>query len=213
AVFGNSQDTSGKNKCPVCYDSLAGIERTLSCGHVFCHDCLVKMLVSIKRDGDTIACPICRHLTFITRQSEALQPLIEKKDPDQGQTLEVPLPVSQGGQLQSAQRVSRDSLLNESNRSSHFFCRCISWKLHSQRTISSSPNAHQVYIIGTQGRPMTEEDALDVWTLVNPQSRRRRTGCVCSTARCLVFLLSAFTVLALVTLTLPWILLRRKQRL
>uniref|UniRef100_A0A8K9Y3B6 RING-type domain-containing protein n=1 Tax=Oncorhynchus mykiss TaxID=8022 RepID=A0A8K9Y3B6_ONCMY len=56
------------SECPVCYESLSGTERTLSCGHVFCHDCLVKTLVSINRDGvirDTIICPVCRHLTFI----------------------------------------------------------------------------------------------------------------------------------------------------
>ncbi|KAF6727799.1 RING finger protein 222 [Oryzias melastigma] len=204
----NQEDT---RECPVCYDSLAGIERTLSCGHVFCHDCLVKTLVSINGDGnirDTIACPVCRHLTFITRQSEALQPLLEKKDPNEGQTLEVPLPVTQGGQLQSARRVSRDALLSGSSRITLLFCKCISWKHQQQRTISSSPNAHQVFIISAQGRPMTEEDALDVvLTVVNPQRRRRRTGCVCTTARCLVFLLSTFTALALVTLTLPWILL------
>uniref|UniRef100_A0A8C7K7P5 RING-type domain-containing protein n=1 Tax=Oncorhynchus kisutch TaxID=8019 RepID=A0A8C7K7P5_ONCKI len=60
------------SECPVCYESLSGTERTLSCGHVFCHDCLVKTLVSINRDGvirDTIICPVCRHLTFIKNSS------------------------------------------------------------------------------------------------------------------------------------------------
>uniref|UniRef100_A0A3P8S559 Ring finger protein 222 n=1 Tax=Amphiprion percula TaxID=161767 RepID=A0A3P8S559_AMPPE len=175
-------------ECPVCYESLSGTERTLSCGHVFCHDCLVKTLVSINSDGnirDTIVCPICRHLTFIKRQKEALVSLAADKDLHEGQTLEVPLPLPLG-QLQSARGISQ--------------------RVRRQRLISPGHNASQIFIISAQGRPMAEEDALSVvMTVVQPQRRRRRR--ICTTARCLLVLLSAFTVLALVAATLPWILL------
>lgn len=187
-------------ECPVCYESLSGSERTLSCGHVFCHDCLVKTLVSINSDGnirDTIACPICRHLTFIRRQKEALVSIAAPQGPDAGQTLEVPSPLGPG-QLQGARRASH--LLSWIVRC----CRCGLQRIRAGRLIS--PSACQIFIISTQGRPMAEEDALDVVMAAGqPQRRGRRR--ICTTARCLILLLSAFTVLALVAATLPWILL------
>ncbi|GAA6218212.1 RING finger protein 222 [Lates japonicus] len=199
----NSQEDA--QECPVCYECLSGTERTLSCGHVFCHDCLVKTLVSIHGDGnikDTIVCPICRHLTFIKKQKEALVSLATDKDPDEGQTLEVPLPVPLG-QLEGARQTS--SLPRGVNWIANCF-RGITERVRRQRLISPSHNASQIFIISAQGRPMAEEDALSVvMTVVQPQRRRRRR--ICTTARCLLVLLSAFTILALVAATLPWILL------
>ncbi|XP_019962638.2 RING finger protein 222 [Paralichthys olivaceus] len=197
-------------ECPVCYECLSGTERTLSCGHVFCHDCLVKTLVSINSinsDGsirDTIVCPVCRHLTFIRKQKEALVSLAADKAAHEAQTLEVPLPLPQG-QLQSARHTSRDTL----PRGVNWIARCfrgISERARRQRLISPGHNASQIFIISAEGRPMAEDDALSVvMTVVQPQRRRRRR--ICTTARCLLILLSAFTILALVAATLPWILL------
>ncbi|TKS92037.1 RING finger protein 222 [Collichthys lucidus] len=205
--FHKEDSQEDAQECPVCYESLSGTERTLSCGHVFCHDCLVKTLVSITSDGnirDTIVCPICRHLTFIKKQKEALVSLAADKDPNEAQTLEVPLPLPPG-QLQSARRTSGDSLPRGVNWIAQCF-RGLFERARRQRLISPSHNASQIFIISTEGRPMVEEDALSVvMTVVHPQRRRRRR--ICTTARCLIFLLSAFTVLALVAATLPWILL------
>ncbi|KAF7667676.1 hypothetical protein LDENG_00054100 [Lucifuga dentata] len=202
-----SQENAHESECPVCYECLSGTERTLSCGHVFCHDCLVKTLVSINRDGnvrDTIVCPICRHLTFIKKQKEAVVSLSGNKDPDGEQTLEVPLPLTPG-QLQNARRASRNSLPSGSNWFTRWF-RGISERVRRHRLVSPSHNASHIFIISAQGRPMAEEDALSVvMTVVQPQRRRRRR--ICTTARCLLVLLSAFTILALVAATLPWILL------
>lgn len=201
---GSAEDAQ---ECPVCYESLSGSERTLSCGHVFCHDCLVKTLVSINSDGhirDTIACPICRHLTFIRRQKEALVSIAAPKRPDAGQTLEVPSPPGRA-QLQSARRAS-DSLFSGVSWIVHC-CRCGLQRIRAGRLINPSRNsACQIFIISAQGRPMAEEDALDV-VMVPAQPLRRRRRRICTTARCLILLLSAFTVLALVAATLPWILL------
>ncbi|KAF0032777.1 hypothetical protein F2P81_015067 [Scophthalmus maximus] len=194
-------------ECPVCYECLSGTERTLSCGHVFCHDCLVKTLVGINSDGnirETIVCPVCRHLTFIRKHKEALVSLAADKDPHGGQTLEVPLHVPPG-QLQSARRASSDTLPRGVDWIAHCL-RGISERVRRQRLISPGHNASQIFIISTEGRPMAEEDALSVvMTAVRPQRRRRRR--ICTTARCLLVLLSAFTILALVAATLPWILL------
>lgn len=206
-AFYKQDSQEDARECPVCYECLSGTERTLSCGHVFCHDCLVKTLVSITSDGnikDTIVCPICRHLTFIKKQKEALVSLAADKDPHEAQTLEVPFPLSLG-QLQSARRASRDSLPAGVNWIPHCF-RWVSERVRRQRLISPSHKASQIFIISAQGRPMAEEDALSVvMTVVQPQRRRRRR--ICTTARCLFILLAAFTVLALVAATLPWILL------
>ncbi|KAM4597795.1 RING finger protein 222 [Polymixia lowei] len=199
-----------ESECPVCYDCLSGTERTLSCGHVFCHDCLVQTLVSVNRDGiirDTIICPICRHLTFIKKQKEAVVSLATEKDVDEQQTLEVPVPLPHGdsGHLQSAQRASGNSLPRGFNWIVHCF-RGVSERVRRQRLINPSHNASQIFIISDQGRPMAEEDALSVvMTVVQPHLRRRRR--ICTTGRCLLVLLSAFTILALVAATLPWILL------
>ncbi|XP_071778988.1 RING finger protein 222 [Centroberyx gerrardi] len=201
------QEDAQESECPVCYECLSGTERTLSCGHVFCHDCLVKTLVSVNRDGvirDTIICPICRHLTFIKKQKEAVVTFTAVKDPDEEQTLEVPLPLPLG-QLQSARRASGNTLPRGFNWIGRCF-RGISERVRRQRLVSPSHNASQIFIISAQGRPMAEEDALSVvMTVVQPHRRRGRR--VCTTARCLLFLLSTFTILALVAATLPWILL------
>ncbi|XP_047215585.1 RING finger protein 222-like [Girardinichthys multiradiatus] len=195
------------HECPVCYECLSGSERTLSCGHVFCHDCLVKTLVSINSDGvigDTIACPICRHLTFIKKQREVLVSLAATKDPNEEQTLQVPLPPTPP-QLRSAPRATGDSFLSGVNRIVHC-CRNIFGRIRQERLIGHDHNACQIFIISAQGRPMAEDDTLDVvMTVVHPERRGRRRGC--NTARCLLCLLSAFTLLALVAATLPWILL------
>lgn len=195
-----------ESECPVCYESLSGTERTLSCGHVFCHDCLVKTLVGVTRDGvirDTIICPICRHLTFIKKQKEAIVTLAEKERETQ-QTLEVPLPLPPG-YLQSARRVSGDTLPRGFNWIVRWY-RGVSETVRRQRLVNPIHSASQIFIISAEGRPMAEEDALGVvMTVVQPQRRRRRR--ICTTARCLLVLLSAFTILALVAATLPWILL------
>lgn len=205
-----TEDNQGNaQECPVCYECLSGAERTLSCGHVFCHDCLVKTLVSINTDGnirDTIVCPICRHLTFIKKQKEALVPLAADKSVGKAQTLEVPLllPVVE---LQSARNDSGGS----SPRGVSWISQClrgISERVRRNRLISPSHNASQIFVISAEGRPMAEDDALRVvMTVVQPQRQRRRRRRICTTGRCLFVLLSAFTVLALVAATLPWILL------
>lgn len=192
-------------ECPVCYECLSGAERTLCCGHVFCHDCLVRTLVCINSDGvirDTIVCPICRHLTFIRKQKDSLVSFVG--DQNEAQTLEVPVPLPLP-RLQDAQRASPDRQPPGGRWLFQSF-RGICERLRRQRLISPNRNASQIFIISGEGRPMAEDDALRiVMTAVQPQRRGRRK--ICTTARCLLFLLAVFTMLALVVATLPWILL------
>ncbi|XP_029013690.1 RING finger protein 222 [Betta splendens] len=193
-AFHKDDSQEDARECPVCYESLSGIERTLSCGHVFCHDCLVKTLVTVNGDGNakgTITCPVCRHLTFIKKQKKAGA----SKDARQVQTLAVPLPLRH--------RDPGATRTGGFNGIAGCFRRMCE-RFHRQRLIS--PNVSQIFIISARGRPMAEEDALSGgMTVVAPQRRRRRR--ICTTARCLIFLLSTFTLVALVAATLPWILL------
>ncbi|XP_061702474.1 RING finger protein 222 [Syngnathoides biaculeatus] len=201
-------------ECPVCYEGLRGTERTLSCGHEFCHDCLVKMLVSIHADSharDTIACPVCRHLTFIRKSDE--EPLVAAESKEElqedhrgggagGQTLEVPVGTPPA-RLEDA--ASAAPLCGRLRR----FFRGDSdpERPRRQRLIRTSPGGTtEIFVISTRGRPMMEEDTFSVLlTVVRPRRRRRRR--LCSTARCLLVLLSTFTLMALVAAVLPWILL------
>ncbi|XP_077411759.1 RING finger protein 222 [Vanacampus margaritifer] len=210
AFYKDDDAQEDANECPVCYESLRGTERTLSCGHVFCHDCLVKMLVSIHAEGqirDTLACPVCRHLTFIRkRQEEALALAEGKGEPEEdaerggGQTLEVPV----GTRLARLEDAAPAASL--SGRLRRFFCGD-SESFRRPRLVHTSPCSNsEIFVISARGRPMTEDDTFSVvLTLVRPQRRRRRR--ICSTARCLMVLLSTFTMMALVAAVLPWILL------
>ncbi|KAK2515595.1 hypothetical protein Q9233_014108 [Columba guinea] len=80
-------------ECPVCYKKfhpLEAMRRQLSCGHIFCHDCLVKCLLSAKLDGQvqsSIICPICRYVTFLSKKKALWPP----KARTNSWTLEMPL--------------------------------------------------------------------------------------------------------------------------
>uniref|UniRef100_A0A3Q2XV29 Ring finger protein 222 n=1 Tax=Hippocampus comes TaxID=109280 RepID=A0A3Q2XV29_HIPCM len=184
-------------ECPVCFESPRGTERTLSCGHAFCHDCLVKLLLSIQVEGQTrhtLACPVCRHLTFIRKRQNEPPALAEGKgEPEEdaergGQTLEVPA----GTPLT---RLDDDS--DEA--------------APAAASLSGPRGSSEVFVIDARGRPMTEDDAFGV-VLTAVRRPRRRGRRLCSTARCLAVLLSAFTTMALVAAVLPWILLLLKKQ-
>ncbi|NXV54565.1 RN222 protein, partial [Molothrus ater] len=87
-------------ECPVCYERFQPLEAThrrLSCGHTFCHDCLVKCLLSAKLGGhvqSSIVCPVCRFVTFLSRKKVLWLP--RATDP---RVLQVPLSPSSLSQL------------------------------------------------------------------------------------------------------------------
>lgn len=181
------------DECPVCYESLSGRDRTLSCQHVFCHDCLVKTLLSISTDGnlrDNIICPICQHATFIKKPKEELHLSGQDKNRSELQILEVPL-------LGPASKQER----------SHRFSRCLSqraedWIVTCLRRISSpvcrkkpmgrTCRGSQVFVIMMERRPVTEVDE-PIVVVVHPLHRQRCTYCEV-TGRTAV-LLGAFTLL------------------
>ncbi|XP_030088149.2 RING finger protein 222 isoform X2 [Serinus canaria] len=107
-------------ECPVCYERFQPLEAThrrLSCGHTFCHDCLVKCLLSAKLDGhvqSSIACPVCRFVTFLSRKKAlwlpratdpraAEVPLSQLARSEATNTPEVPLSPSSLSQLSKSE--------------------------------------------------------------------------------------------------------------
>ncbi|XP_010901788.1 RING finger protein 222 [Esox lucius] len=212
-----------ESECPVCYEYFSDTERILSCGHVFCHDCLVKTLVCINRDGivrDTIICPVCRHLTFIEKlQDIVVVPFASGKDAKERgrQTLKIPVPPTtpvnpeHNGTRFASPHISSPSGSNGFCRIMERF-RCISERWRSRRKIISLINPDhcnsQIFIISAQGRPMVDDDVVNVDTVtVTPEPNRRRHIRICTTGRFLCVLLAIFTLMALVAVTLPWVLL------
>ncbi|XDV13702.1 hypothetical protein PO909_002060 [Leuciscus waleckii] len=184
------EEAQEDSECPVCYDSLTDSARTLSCGHHFCHDCLVRTLVNTTQNGsikrDAIICPVCRHLTFITKHHRLTFSLDEDKRI--GRTLEVPpVPTRLGCIGRCLGRIS---------------CRLC------RRSLVCPKDASEVFIISELGRPMTEGDVIDIGIASGLQRDYGSNGQrLCTISCCLLILMITFTLLALVAATLPWVLL------
>uniref|UniRef100_A0A671T5R3 RING finger protein 222-like n=2 Tax=Sinocyclocheilus anshuiensis TaxID=1608454 RepID=A0A671T5R3_9TELE len=198
--YGNMDEEAQDSECPVCYESLSDSARALSCGHHFCHDCLVLTLVNTSLNGsikrDNIICPVCRHLTFITKLHGFTVSTAEAKRI--GKTLELPsirTPVFPVG--------SHTGGLG-------CICRClkrISCRLCRRRLVCPK-DASEVFIISELGRPMTEGDVIDIETTSGLQQDYSSHGQrLCTISCCLLILMITFTLLALVAATLPWVLL------
>lgn len=188
------------SECPVCYESLTDSARTLSCGHHFCHDCLVRTLVNTNMNGsmkrDTIICPVCRHLTFIKKFHGFTVPPAEAKKI--GRTLEVPpLPTP----------LFPRSAVGSYSGGLGCICRCLR-RISCRRRLVCPRDALEVFIISEMGRPMTEGDVIDIGTTSAFQQDYRSHGRrLCTISCCLLILMITFTLLALVAATLPWVLL------
>lgn len=208
SLYKDDEPPGGTRECPVCYESPRGTERTLSCGHAFCHDCLVKLLLSIRVEGQTrhtLACPVCRHLTFIRKWQNEPPALAEPEEDAErgGQTLEVPAGTPLTRPDDDSHEAAAASL---SGRLRRFFCGDGEGLLRPRLVRPNPRGSSEIFVIDARGRPMTEDDVFAVvLTAVRPARRRRRR--LCGTAGCLAVLLSAFTMMALVAAVLPWILL------
>ncbi|KAM9456848.1 RING finger protein 222 [Clarias gariepinus] len=173
--------------CPICYESCSDATRTLSCRHAFCHDCLVGTFVSSNYYGvftrDTIICPVCRHVTFVTKGRSRGHGGDKEKD---GKVLEVP--------LRSAARSGNGPLLH-----------CLRWM--SRQKLVCPKDCSQVFIISDLGRPLAEEDVIDVGISAVIRENSDHSRRPCTTSHCLLLILIVFIVLALIAATLPWVFL------
>ncbi|MFT7802452.1 RING finger protein 222-like [Arapaima gigas] len=166
-------------ECPVCYEPFGEDARALCCGHVFCHGCLVRTLVSASSPRaaprGVIVCPVCRHLTFITPGIAAYE-----RHQDKHHVLEVPHVEDHAPPLE------------ERPRAAERFARSCS-------LLSGPPP--QIFIISGHGRPMREEDLLSVGTSVTETLTRQGK---CTTAVCIILLFLSFTLLAAAVGFIRW---------
>lgn len=207
---GESKDSSG-SECPVCYEKfreLQGASRTLSCGHVFCHDCLVKYLLSTRVDGQvqrTIVCPICRYVTFLSRKSSRWPAKLDKSS----QILAVPVGLPPSPLPDALGHANPLALSQPVWRSSP--------GQGGQLPLDpppSLPREPQIFIISRHGMPLGEQDSVlpqrSLAELSGASLAPSSTRSFCCRSRALL-LITLIAVVAVVAAILPWVLLVRKQ--
>lgn len=207
---GESKDSSG-SECPVCYERLRDLEgagRTLSCGHVFCHDCLVKYLLSTRVDGQvqrTIVCPVCRYVTFLSKKSSRWPSKLDKSS----QTLAVPVGLPPGPPPATLGHATPPATSPPAWGPSPSQSGQLPVDLPP-----GLPREPQIFVISRHGMPMGEQDSvlprrsLAELSEASPAPSSTRSFCCRSRALLLITLIA---VVAVVAAILPWVLLVRKQ--
>ena len=210
---GESKESSG-GECPVCYDKFCDLEgagRTLRCGHMFCHDCLVKYLLSTRVDGQvqrTVVCPVCRYVTFLGKKSSCWPAKLDKTS----QTLAVPMglpPVPPPDTLGHANplALSQPFWRPSPNQGGQL-------PLDPPPGLPREP---QIFIISRYGVPLGEQDSILLGRSLAEFSEAPRgpsstwTFCSRSRALLLITLIAAVAVVAVVAAIVPWVLLVRKR--
>ncbi|XP_072339290.1 RING finger protein 222 [Scyliorhinus torazame] len=184
----------GGCECPVCYEKVSRQNqslRTLACNHIFCHDCLVKTVIIQESQPKKVICPVCRHLTFLSKKS--VRWIARGKEGKQ--TLEIPLspatlelssvPVEPlGAPPPPLQRPFLRRLLGSCSRT-----------FASPR--NPAQGTRQIFVISGRGRPMSEEEV------------RAGDGVILEHRRCRlrwVLILLCFIIIgAVVAAILPWV--------
>ncbi|XP_048411282.1 RING finger protein 222 isoform X2 [Stegostoma tigrinum] len=190
----------GSSECPVCYEKVSRQNqslRTLSCNHVFCHDCLVKTVINQERQPKKVVCPVCRHVTFLSKKSTRWTTAAK----DAKQTLEIPLAPTAtrdlrplGAQLGAAPPPPPPPLRSLLRRWAGSCRRTFLAAARHPAAVSTS----QVFVISGRGRPMSEEEL-----------RAPADGLVLEHRRCRlrwVLVLLCFIIIgAVVAAILPWV--------
>ncbi|XP_049716437.1 RING finger protein 222 [Elephas maximus indicus] len=216
---GESKESSG-SECPVCYEKfrdLEGASRTLSCGHAFCHDCLVKYLLSTQVDGQvqrTIVCPICRYVTFLSKKSSRWPSMLDKSS----QTLAVPIGLPSVPLPDTLGHTNPLAISQHVWRPPPSQVRLPGSPSHSAQLpldlLPGLPREPQIFIISRHGMPLGEQDtvlprrSLAELSEASPAPSSTRSFCCRSRALLLITLIA---VVAVVAAILPWVLLVRKQ--
>ncbi|XP_077180460.1 RING finger protein 222 [Paroedura picta] len=208
-------------ECPVCYETFqspAVSRRILSCGHTFCHDCLVKCFLASQANGrfqNGLVCPICRFITLLCQKRTCW---LSKPDPN-AHPLELPLSPSLlpcGVPLGSTNtlEVPGHFLMPLSGYNGHqSMCGC-----PNMDSMVFPPGLQQepsIFIISQCGMPLIEESyvpvaqdtGMEVLGSMESQSSLGM-GCFRSPIMLAIFLVSAVALLGAV---LPWLLLVKKN--
>ncbi|NXD58578.1 RING finger protein 222 [Corvus cornix cornix] len=213
-----SETSSSKDgapaECPVCYEKFQPLEAThrrLSCGHTFCHDCLVKCLLSAKLDGhiqSSIICPVCRYVTFLSKK-KALWPPRAGTNP---RALEMPLSPSSLSQL------AKSEASNTLVVPSHFVM-----PVQSLERCSAGPQglpgvlareAH-IFVISDHGMPLVAADCGSLGgrsraDTASSVSSSPALGLKCCQSPMALAVMLVLTV-AMLAAVLPWLLLVKRD--
>lgn len=197
-------------ECPVCYESFSDsvtLERTLSCGHIFCHQCLVKILITSVHDGHIskrIICPVCRYVTFLSKKSSLWVPKPEEKK----HILEVPLSPASLVLTPSpttGSYLGTDSSVNvnipetpSGNGFLYFFGPQSMCTVNSTNLTNSPAVGSQIFLISGEGRPMNNQDQI---------SSRHNRGPVLCKPRWMILILVIIIFVSVTAAILPWVIL------
>ncbi|XP_023803976.1 RING finger protein 222 [Cyanistes caeruleus] len=207
-----SESSSSKEgvpgECPVCYEKFQPLEAThrrLSCGHTFCHDCLVKCLLSAKLDGhvqSSIICPVCRFVTFLSKK-KALWPPRAGTNP---RTLEMPLSPSSLSQLAKSQ--ASNTLVVPS----HFVMPVQSLERSSAGLPGVLAREAHIFVISDHGMPLVATDcgSLGRRSRTSSVSSSPALGLQCCQSPMALAVMLVLTV-AMLAAVLPWLLLVRRD--
>ncbi|XP_009073644.1 PREDICTED: RING finger protein 222 [Acanthisitta chloris] len=209
-----SESSSSKEgvpaECPVCYERLQPLEamhRQLSCGHTFCHDCLVKCLLSAKLDGhiqSSIICPICRYVTFLSKKTQW-----PPKAGTNPRTPEMPLSPS------SLSHLAKMEASNTLVVPSHFVLPVQSLERCCSPTDPRGlPGAH-IFVISDHGMPLVDTDCGSLGRGSRAEtgssvSSSPALGVKCCQSPMALAVLLILTV-AMLAAVLPWLLLVKRD--
>ncbi|NXO93619.1 RN222 protein, partial [Certhia brachydactyla] len=189
-------------ECPVCYEKFQPLEAThrrLSCGHTFCHDCLVKCLLSAKLDGhiqSSIICPVCRYVTFLSKK-KALWPSTNPR------TLEMPLSPSSLSHLAKSE-ASKTLVVP-----SHFVLPVQSLQRGSAGLPALLAREAHIFVISDHGMPLVATDCRSREDTASSVSSSSALGLQCCQSPMALAVMLVLTV-AMLAAVLPWLLLVRR---
>ncbi|NWX65668.1 RN222 protein, partial [Promerops cafer] len=210
-----SESSSSKEgapaECPVCYEKFQPLEAThrrLSCGHSFCHDCLVKCLLSAKLDGhvqSSIICPVCRYVTFLSKK-KALWPPSTATTP---RTLEVPLSPS------SLSHLAKSEAGNTLVVPSHFVMPVQSLERCPAGLPGVLAREAHIFVISEHGMPLVAADCgsrggRSTADTASSASSSPALGLQCCQSPMALAVMLVLTV-AMLAAVLPWLLLVRRD--
>ncbi|XP_005531025.1 PREDICTED: RING finger protein 222 [Pseudopodoces humilis] len=201
----SSSKEGAPGECPVCYEKFQPLEAThrrLSCGHTFCHDCLVKCLLSAKLDGhvqSSIICPVCRFVTFLSKK-KALWPPGAGTNP---RTLEMPLSPSSLSQLAKSQ--ASNTLVVPS----HFVMPVQSLERCSAGLPGVLAREAHIFVISDHGMPLVATDCGSLGRRSSVSSSPA-LGLQCCQSPMALAVMLVLTV-AMLAAVLPWLLLVRRD--
>ncbi|NXX33945.1 RN222 protein, partial [Nicator chloris] len=203
----SSSKEAAPAECPVCYEKFQPLEAThrrLSCGHTFCHDCLVKCLLSAKLDGhvrSSIICPVCRYVTFLSKKKALWPP--------RAATQEMPLSPS------SLAHLAKSQAGNVLVVPSHFVLPVQSLERCSAGLPGVLAREAHIFVISEHGMPLVATDCGSLGgrsraDTSSSVSSSPALGLKCCQSPMALAVMLVLTV-ALLAAVLPWLLLVRRD--